>query len=273
MKNVVHKLYFDNGSIKYVGETLNNIPNGKGVEYLNDNYAHVEKWKNGDFSEDFGALILELYEGEFLNGKKNGTGSLKTYFYERQFVDGKISDKYISFLGHEYKGQWRDGTFINGEYFYRDKLIDKGKRDGLCLNGEGIVYTPDGKISFEGIFLKGKFNGIGILYFENGEKKYSGDWKNGIMEGNGKLYNENGGLKYQGEWKNGQRHGQGISYHLNGNIKYQGEWKKDKMLGNGMLFTRSGKIKFSGKFLNNKFISDNQYSFDLLKYYFFKLFK
>ena len=58
-----------------------------------------------------------LFEGEYLNGKRNGIG--KEYY-----IKGKI--KY-------------EGEYLNGEY-----------------NGKGIEYFQNGNIKFEGEFLNGK---------------------------------------------------------------------------------------------------------------------
>ena len=91
--------------------------NGKGKEY------------NG-FNDDL------LFEGEYLNGKKNGKG--KKYndgylIYEGEYLNGKRNGK-----GKEY-------CFVH--LIYEGKYLN-GKR-----NGKSKEYNFDGNLEFEGEFI------------------------------------------------------------------------------------------------------------------------
>ena len=85
---------------------------------------------------------IKVFEGEYLNGEKNGEG--KEYYS----LDGNLK--------------------FEGEYF-------KGKR-----NGKGKEYKSiDGYIIFEGEFLNDKRNGKGKEYNYDEELIFEGDYLNG----------------------------------------------------------------------------------------------
>ena len=109
-------------------------------------YINIEDYKN------FGkrTKIIETngsgkeykikFEGEYLNGKKNGKGK---EYYE----NGKI--KY-------------EGEYINGE-----------------RNGKGKEYYRNGKLFFEGEYLDGKRHGKGKEYNEEGLLLFEGGYEYG----------------------------------------------------------------------------------------------
>ena len=117
-----------------------------------------------------------LYEGEYLNGKRNGKGK---EFYD----DGKL--------------------LFEGEYL-------KGYR-----NGKGKEYNDDGNLKFEGEYLKGYKNGKGKEYNYYGELDFEGEYSNGVRwNGKGKEYYACGKLLFEGEFLNGKRwNGKYIEYY------------------------------------------------------------
>lgn len=259
--------YYPNGSIKYIGETLNSLFHGKGIYYLSENQRYVKKWENNDYSDDIGAFILEMHEGEFKNGKADGLCSHKCFSYEREFIDNKIAKKYNSTLVHEYKGIWKDGELIKGSYFYRGKLVNEGFRKNLQLNGNGIHYFDNGRKSFEGQFVEGIRFGYGTLFYKNGNIAYIGLWKNGKEDGQGISFYKNGNINYQGKWKNGMKNGQGLSYYRNGKLEFQGKRKSNKKHGVGILFEDSGDIKTHGKWKYNEYIGKDKFCLDSIRWY------
>ena len=118
--------------LKFEGEYLNDIIwNGKGFD-LNGNMKYElnnGKGKIIEYNEDG---ILE-FEGEYLNGKRNGKG--KEYYRNKQ----------LKF----------EGEYLNGD-----------------RNGKGKEYYKNGKLKFEGKYLNGKkWNGNrykinGFIQFE-----------------------------------------------------------------------------------------------------------
>jgi hypothetical protein len=114
--NKFHKCFgkytFKSGN-KYVGEFLNNTPNGNGTKF----------YKYGD-----------KYEGNWRNGSRNGKG---IYFH-------KNGTKYIG----EYKNDFEDGK---GVYFYNNGDIFVGEFKRGMRTGKGIYIRKNGE-KIEGIF-------------------------------------------------------------------------------------------------------------------------
>ncbi len=84
-----------------------------------------------------------LYEGDFLDGKKNGHGVLT-------WINNKDYDKYI--------GQFRNNSF----------------------HGEGELLFKDGR-KREGTFNNGKKNGTFIITYPDGKQKRE-LWENGVIK-------------------------------------------------------------------------------------------
>lgn len=115
---------------RYTGETLNDIPDGKGrMEYLGDDYF---------FS----------YEGEFKEGKENGHGHQVT-------LDGTID---CSFVNGDPKG--------NGIYVFANGDRYIGPIDGVP-EGIGRIEYDNGDV-FEGMFKGGFANGEGTMTYLDG---------------------------------------------------------------------------------------------------------
>ena len=153
------------GLLKYEGEYLKGIKNGKGKKYQNGNL---------------------IFEGEFLNGEK--IGQEKNYNGEKTtiFVNEYLNKKR---KGEEYD---KDGNLLFiGEYIYNHRL--KGKE----------FYK--GKLVYEGEYLEGIKNGKGKVYNIDGKLKYEGEFVNGKKSGKGKEYDKNGNLLFEGEFFEGKK--------------------------------------------------------------------
>ena len=121
------------------------------------------------------------FEGELLNGEKNGKGKEYDYDgnlkFEGEFLNGLKNGK-----GKEYN---KDGNIeFEGEYLYNDKL--KGK------------YYINGKLEYEGEYLYNrKWNGKG--FDKNGDIIYELNKSNGKVKENDNYSKK---LKIEGEYKN-----------------------------------------------------------------------
>ena len=151
---------------KYVGETDKCLKNGKGLLYYNDENE-----------------IIERYEGDFKNNKKEGygfifwkNGNMCEGSFKNDKLDGKGIFNYIK--GNKYIGEFKKGV----------------------KNGKGIYYYPNGNI-YDGNWENGLKEGYGILFFcGNG---YIGNWKNGKYDGKGTLFRDGNTIK--GIWKDGEQ--------------------------------------------------------------------
>ena len=158
-KNGKEKEYFNDGNLKYEVNYFKGKKSGKEKifdengqliiekEYLKDKlwnikfydiYGNIKnEFKNGKgFIKEFDRGILR-FEGEYLNGEKNGKG--KEYFLNRKLK-------------------------FEGEYL-------NGKR-----NGNGKLYHKNKILKFEDEFLNGERNGKGKEYYKSGELKFEGDY-------------------------------------------------------------------------------------------------
>ena len=225
-------------------------------EYLNGK-------RNGKGIEfDYGGNIE--YEGEYLNGKRNGYG--KEYFYGQIIFEGEyLNGNKLKGKGYDYN-DYNKGKLIyeinneNGkgkEYDIGGLLIFEGEYLNGERNGKGREYDNSSLI-FEGEFLKGKRHGKGKDYFNgvkwNG-KGYDFEGKNKYELINGKAcsvieYDNNGQLRYKGEYLNGKRNGKGKEYDNNGQIRYEGEYLNGKRNGKGKEYNL-GKLIFEGEYLYN----------------------
>ena len=154
-------------------------------KFYSGKYIIYEKdWIGKEFSGKDDKL---LYEGEYLNGERNGRG--KEYY----------SDGILKF----------EGEYANGK-----------------RNGKGKEYNnSNGKLEFEGEYLNGKRNGKGKEYYnDNGKLMFEGQYLNGKRNGKGKEYYDNGELRFEGEYLYDERNGKGKEYDWGGNLIFEGEY-------------------------------------------------
>ena len=200
---------------------------GDRIEFEGE-YLYNAKWDGKGYDEN-GRIIYELtngkgkvkeytfgcleFEGEYINGKKNGKG--KDYFYDGRLLfegeylngkrwNGKGKELYID-------GNMRfEGDYLNGKKWNGKELLYNNLNEFIeieYLNGKekGKQYYMNGNLMFEGEYLNGIRNGKGIEYYENGKIKFKGIFLNGMRNGKGKEYNENGKIQYKGEYLDGNR--------------------------------------------------------------------
>ena len=122
-------------NFRYVGQVVNGLPEGKGIEY----------YPNG-----------ERYEGDFRNGKREGKGIY--YFNNGNRYEGDFRNDNREGKGIMY---WNDGDRYEGDY-------RNGKKDG-----KGIFYFPNGD-RIVGDFANDRNIGLHVTITRNGEikKKY-----------------------------------------------------------------------------------------------------
>ena len=152
------------------------------------------------FNQD---LDNEKYEGELVNGKKEGKGKF-TYkngcIYEGFFKNNKKEGSGVFYYtnGDRYKGEFKQGYY----------------------QGNGVFYFHNGD-RYEGGFDKNKYSGIGKYFYHNGDS-FEGFWENDKKNGKGTYIYLNGD-KVTGNYKNGKPVGNHIKLSMEGKtvkIKY-----------------------------------------------------
>ncbi|CAF1336171.1 unnamed protein product [Didymodactylos carnosus] len=142
----------DGGS--YEGDTVNDIPNGRGVCVWPTGTHYTGEWKDGK-KHHRGTYTYtngDRYAGEYKGGKIHGRG-ICTYAngdrYDGEWQDDKKHRRgiYTYANGNRYDGEWQDGK--------------------KC--GRGIYTYPNGD-RYEGEYKDGKRHGQGIETCANGNR-------------------------------------------------------------------------------------------------------
>ena len=124
------------------------------MEYEGE-YLYDRKW-NGKGYDELGNIIYEL---------KNGNGKVKEYFlgkleFEGEYLNGKRNGKgkEYDYVGNlRYEGEYLNAKIWNGNIYYNNKKVSEIK------DGKGYIkeYDYDGVLSYEGEYLNGQRNGKG----------------------------------------------------------------------------------------------------------------
>ena len=228
-------LFDPEGKITYKGDIINKNP---------------KEGKNIKLYEINGNLI---YEGDFLDGKYHGHGTLyEAVKFERKGIT-------TEFKGIKYVGEFNKGKYGGFGKLYIDHNLGKylyyeGQFNDGIFNGEGILYYQNGKKYYDGKFKNGEICGKGTKFYKNGSKKIEGIFENKnscegkyynpenkeLYEGKmvneipneGKniiIYNDNMNKVYEGEISNGAYEGEGIEYSplIKNMILYKGKFSKN----------------------------------------------
>ena len=184
------KKYY-NGKLDYDGEYVDGKRNGIGKEYDYEGklrfegiYLNGKRWSGKGYNE----------KREIVYQIKDGKGYAKEYnwfnghlIYEGEYLNGERNGK-----GKEYNSE--DELIFEGEYV-----------NGYRWNGKGKEYNYYGELMFEGEYINGKWNGKGKEYYADGNFEFEGEYFNDYRNGKGKEYNNNGDLIFEGEYSNGTR--------------------------------------------------------------------
>ena len=179
-----------------------------------------------------------IYEGEYLNGVRNGKG--KEYTNEGKLI---------------FEGEYLNGKKWNNSYFKEgnasvDETIDNKQFKGKYLNGErngkGIEYNRNYNYNiisiFEGQYLNGK-KWTGKEHDQYGNIFY--ELKNG--KGFAKEFDLAGKVIYEGEYLNGEKNGKGKAYDKEGKLIFEGYYLCNHKK-RGKEFVK-GKLEYEGEYL------------------------
>jgi len=207
----------------------------------------------------------DLYDGEFLDDMRNGSGTCRfstvpilacTGHWSQ---DKPVEDKEAVVIyrnGDRYFGQikadWSDtsGSFLSKAIssHSESQLIHFMAERGLnASNSTRVSGTPSalphiqkhgrGEIHYNsgakyyGQFVNDSLCGYGVMLFKGEanleEKQYYGNWKDNQQEGFGVIVYKDGTV-YEGEWKNGHKNGKGKLTLPNGD-RIEGVWSYDNI--------------------------------------------
>ena len=279
-KNGKAKEYDIEGKVNFEGEYKNGKKwDGKGYDRYHNIIYEIKEGKG--YIKEYNSKNNKLsFEGEYLNGERNGKGKEYHYINGQLSFEGEYFCDLKNGQGKEYyengklkfEGEYLYNYKIKGKEFYNDKLEFEGEylfnekwngkgydENGNIIyelkngNGKGKEYDIFGNLEFEGEYLNGKkWNGeIKIYNKKNGNLRFEGKLLNGKKNGKGIVYNSNyssygGEVIFVGEYLNGKEHGYGREYAGN-RLMYEGEYKNGK-LWMGKQYDFDGNIVFDGIF-------------------------
>ncbi len=121
----------------------------------------------------------EIYEGEMMDGKKNGFGKLTTKDYIRE---GTWKEDKFTGWGRESRtnGEILEGRFVDGK-----------------VEGKGILRDSKGS-SYIGDFVDSKREGFGEL--DTKKANYKGEFKDNKFNGHGKVRNKEDGSEIEADF-------------------------------------------------------------------------
>ena len=286
----------------FEGEYLNGKRNGKGKEMKNGKIIFEGEYKEGmmwtgkgynikgeiifQINEGNSKHFIEIndkekkiYEGEYLNGKRNGKGKEfrdDKCIYEGEYLNGERSGKGKLYENNELK---YEGEFLNGKRNRKGKELHYKKYyEGIFINdeknGKFKGYDENNTLIFEGEFKEGKKIGKCMEidcdtkfegeYLSN-EKKIGKFYRGGelVFEGEVNCYDTriNGygkeywsdKLTFEGVYKNGKKTGHFKDYlaAYDEYLIFDGEIKDDIRNGKGKEYL-NGELKFEGEYLDGK---------------------
>ena len=189
-----------------------------------------------------------MFEGEYLNGLRNGEG--KEYYFNGQLM---------------FEGEFKGNKIWNGKGYKNMKNVLELKE------GKGLLKISDnnGNLLLEAVYLNGQKNGKVKEYYDNGKLKFEGEYLNGQKNGKAKEYNNKSKLIFEGEYLYNCRL-KGKEY-TEDKLEYEGEYLYDKKYngkgydqygnmiyelknGTGKVkeYDYNGKLIFEGEYLNGK---------------------
>ena len=234
--------WYEDGLIKYVGDYLDGkYYNGYAFNETGEEIYEIKEGKG--LPKEFEKYGYR-YEGEYLNGIKNGKG--KEYYKERLIFEGE---------------------YLNGKR-------RKGKE----------YHITDGYLLFEGEYLNGERNGKGKEYYQNGKIKFEGEYYDSRINKKGKEYNIEGELIREGEFKDdelwigkkyptihdkneeeylyGKKHGKVkkyIIYHFDNIPQFEGEYLDGKKIKGR--YDDEDEYTFEGEYMDDNEFKGKQYNF------------
>ena len=255
------------------GEYLNDKKNGKGKSYYTDyddnikidfegEYLNNKEW-SGKKYDSHGNIIYEL---------NNGKGKVKQYYCDKIIFEGDYLDGEKNGKGAEY--------YDNGNILFEGEYLNNKKWNGIgydinknkiyeIKNGNGFIkeYCSNGTIKYEGEILNGEKNGKIKEYDYYGKLNFEGGYLNGVKNGKGKIYDSGSNDTYfEGEFLNGQKNGKGRKY-KNGKLVFEGDYLNGVKHGKAKEYEYfTGKVEFDGEYLYGLIRKGKKYIRGILEY-------
>jgi hypothetical protein len=255
-----------------------NCQNGTGTYRYSANSKYTGQFQTGA-RHGVGKMTYadgNVYEGPFVQGRKQGDGGTMTYLNGDRYVGQWSSDlpngkgKYFFKTKERYEGDFKNGTFEGqGTMTYPDGAYYRGAWKQNRKNGNGVLVSPDGEET-RGTWVMGKLsnqpqtsapprentNSTAQTSANKPAKPTSTANKPSATKPDvtglrncGTAYCRSGqgyydypdGSRWVGEFKEGTPNGRGVCYYSNGD-RYEGEWANNAPYGEGVMYFATGRV-------------------------------
>lgn len=202
--------------------------------------------------------LVKVYEGEYADGKRHGSGRLHYGTLARvnaalkaaglsRAPSGSGADHGSSSSSSSASGIFAGGSTSSAGVFHgfatgagaataggfgsrapssaSARLVSTAGGAGEAGDDAGAGPGAEGRDVYEGSFLSGQPEGSGALRFADGSL-YAGQWRAGRRHGHGVLVLPNGD-RYVGGWAEDRKHGPGRFLYFSRDRVYAGEWSDD----------------------------------------------
>lgn len=185
------------------------------------NQVDSEGKRHGFWKVNFEKTDQPRYEGTFEHGSEVGT--FKFYKLDnaksvlsatREFLPNS-NDIIVKFYSSKGKliseGQMKNKLFVGKWVYYHNKTDaimtveyynDQGK-----LEGEKLVYYPNGKMAEQAHYVNGKIEGVSKVFSEKGVLIKEFTYRNDTLHGMSKYYDADGKMLAEGVYRNDKKHG------------------------------------------------------------------
>lgn len=196
--------------------------------------------RHGDWRKFYEGTKQLRYEGTFDHGKEVGVFNFysetsgKQPTASKKFTTGSdiVDVVYFRESGKKIsQGLMKNRDRIGIWEYYQDDgvtLMTREKYVNGQLEGERIVYFPNGKIAQKQSFLNGKEEGLDEHYNEKGVLLKSYTFKNGKLEGWAKIYSSDGLIDREGNYKDNKKHGT-WKYYKGGKLDKEVKFPQNKI--------------------------------------------
>lgn len=161
------------------------------------------------------------YEGKFNHGKEIDTFKFYTLNNKKSVLsavkvfnpdNNKASVKFLSSKGKLISEGVMNGKLYSGQWtFYHNTsdgvLSTEYYNDNGLLEGEKVVYYPNGQIAEKSHYKDGKLEGVSKWYSENGKLLKDFMYENDELHGMTRYYDANGVILAEGQYQRGRKHG------------------------------------------------------------------
>lgn len=198
--------------------------------------------RHGNWRKFFHNTKELRYEGQFNHGKEIDTFKFYTLNKGKSVLSAiKVftpdsDEATVTFLSSKGKiisqGQMFGKLYVGKWTYYHNKsdaiMSEENYNNNGQLDGEKLVYYPDGTKAEKSNYTNGKLNGSSIWYAKTGKILKDFTYENDELHGLSKYYDAEGHLQAEGTYRKGLKHGI-WNYYENGKfVKSKDHTKRSK---------------------------------------------